>query len=189
MQLLDLLSHFTVRATFGEALWATRLTLTAYYAFAVVALFPLRHRPAPTMARFYGGLALFLLSLGLTRQFRLLDQLTTLGRGIAMVEGWYWMRWSIQQQLIQGGIAGGVVLLLLLAWLQRRQLHRHGLILLGASYLVTFLLVRTISLHHLDAWLNQRWLGLRYATALEWGGLLLIGVGLGIARWTRSVSN
>ena len=92
MQLLDLLSHFTVRATFGEALWATRLTLAAYYAMAVLALLPLRHRPAPTTARFYGGLALLVLGLGLTRHLRLWDELTTLGRHLAMVEGWYWMR-------------------------------------------------------------------------------------------------
>ena len=69
-------------------------------------------------------------------------------------------------------------MLLLLSWLQRRNLKYHGWLLMGAVYKVTYLLVHAISLHNLDVWFNQHWLGLHYCTAFEWDGLLVIVEGL-----------
>lgn len=182
MKLVDLLSYAGIHPSTTEPLWTTRLTLTLYALTCLLALWQMRQGAKPR--RFYGMLALLLFGLGLARYLRWLEALTMEARMFAIVEGWYTGRHAYQRQLVKLGIASGVVGLLTMLWHRRRHLLQSGLVLVGVVYQLTFLLVQAISFHNLDGWLQFQWQGLRYATLLEWGGLVVIGVGLLLPDWT-----
>ena len=126
--------------------------------------------------RFFAGLALLFLGLGLARQTGALRWLTNLGRAVAWEQGWYTHRTLPQQQIIAGIYYSAIVLLLILVWLNRRTLWRHGLLLLGVVLLLGYLGVRAVSLHSIDYMLTYRRIGgIPWGSAIELGSLLFIG--------------
>ena len=126
--------------------------------------------------RFFAGLALLFLGLGLARQTGALRWLTNLGRAVAWEQGWYTHRTLPQQQIIAGIYYSAIVLLLILVWLNRRTLWRNGLLLLGVVLLLGYLGVRAVSLHSIDYMLTYRRIGgIPWGSAIELGSLLFIG--------------
>lgn len=125
---------------------------------------------------FYGGQALLLLLLGLNREWGLLNTLTSYSRLTAMREGWYNLRRLAQVDLIIGLGVAALLMLLLAGWCFRPILRQQWLPLLLAIGLLTYVAIRTVSLHAVDAIILDRVLGIPWDWLIELSGsALLVG--------------
>jgi hypothetical protein len=133
---------------------------------------------------FWVVLAAALALLGVGRAFELGPWLTDRGREIAEAQGWYEDRRAVQAPAVEAVLAGGAagVALGLLWWL-RAASREHPLAFMAIVYLVTFVLVRAISLHAVDRVLyTDRFAGVRPNAVLELAGIGLMLLAAGAAR-------
>jgi hypothetical protein len=125
-------------------------------------------------AAFWMVLAALLTFLAVNKQLDLQSALTAAGRCLSQAQGWYENRRTVQAAFIGTlALCGLVALLLMLRALQGR-LAENGLAAAGAAFLVTFVLVRAVGFHHVDAMLRLPVAGLRMNWILELGGIALI---------------
>lgn len=152
--------------------WAGALLCCGY----VVRLW--HHAPGQRrlLQAFYSGQTLLLLLLGLNRQWELLNAFTSYSRLLAMREGWYNTRRLAQFDLIVGLGVVALLLLLLTAWGFRAILRDHWLPLATATGLLTYVAIRTVSLHAVDAIILDRVRGVPLDWLFELSGICaLIG--------------
>ncbi|MCE7988821.1 MAG: hypothetical protein DYG89_47305 [Caldilinea sp. CFX5] len=134
-----------------------------------------------SLQSFYGGQALFLLLLGINREWGLLTALTAYSRLIAIREGWYNTRRLAQFDLIVGLGVAALLVLLLAGWYFRPILRQHWLPLVAAIGLLTYVAIRTISLHAVDALILDQVLGIPWDWLIELGGTALLVATLTLA--------
>lgn len=164
---------------FGEPVWLKPLMVSAFLLVALMCgFYGWRSRFAATQPRtlqlFYWIQALLLVTLALNKQGGYLNSLTSFGRIIALREGWYSIRHSLQSDLILGIALVGCLLFGWGCWYFRAILRQQWLPLLGAIYLISYTAARAVSLHAVDAFLFTRVRGLQWDAILELGGLLLL---------------
>lgn len=124
--------------------------------------------------RFWGGLALALVFLGVNKQLDLQTWLTLTGKRWALAQGWYENR-SVVQVLFIGFIFLAGLWLVRWAWRTLRAGPKANWVALaGFVFLGCFILIRAASFHHLDAFLKSGPGGLRMNWVLELGGLFLL---------------
>jgi hypothetical protein len=160
------------------------LTVFAYFA-AAVACFRARRRAQGLgaavarerrVARLWLALGVFLVALGINKQLDLQTALTEIGRYLAVSRGWYERRREVQAEFI-GWVAGAALTLgLALAFAARGQLRRLAMACAGALFLLTFVLVRASSFHHVDVMIHTRLAGLEMNWILELSGIALVGI-------------
>lgn len=124
-------------------------------------------------------LLLFLL-LGINKQLDLQSALTETGRYIARQQGWYDHRQKFQFVLIcviaaafVATLVGGIALLRTSSWPTRIALFGVGLVL-------TYVAMRAVSFHQVDAFFSTRLAGVRWAAVIEIGGLVVVLVAAGL---------
>lgn len=123
------------------------------------------------------ALALACLGLALNKQLDLHNAITCLGRNMAQSEGWYRQRRTFQLGLIAVVVALAVASL----WFVLRRLgpewRRHRLTLTGMIILLTFIVMRAASFHHLDSFLHVDFGGIRLHAIIEFSaiGFLFLG--------------
>jgi hypothetical protein len=127
---------------------------------------------------FLGGL---LILLGLAKMLGVQEWVDDIGRGVAREEGVYQDRRQFQNLVIGlvGGIGGmvGLVAVAALVWLVRRVWQRYVVPLVGAVYLVVFVLIRAVSLHQVDhALADNSMCGVTLNAWLEILGIVLVVV-------------
>jgi hypothetical protein len=123
------------------------------------------------------GLTALFVVLAISKQLDLQSWLASIGRATARSEGWYERRRIVQAIFIIAVAAGGLVVLPVLAWLTRRTWRTTGLAVVGAAFLITFILIRAASLHHIDQLLGRKVLGLRLNWALEISSIACVAIG------------
>lgn len=163
----------------GDPSWVGWFTVVLYFAVAVATLRLLRRHSFARHERwFWTVLALMLLGLGVNKQLDLQTAFTELGRIVAREQGWYEVRHRVQLWFMVGvafisvgGAAAAVVVL-------RRVPPATKVSLVGVACLLSFVVVRASSFHHVDHFLGARALGLRWNWLLEIGGLLVISLGV-----------
>jgi hypothetical protein len=162
------------------------ITVLAYLAVAVLAGRKARGlRPrtqdgaaaadARLLSRFWWGMGLLLLALGVNKQLDLQTLFTQVLRDLARAQGWYERRRPYQVAFIVAvGLtsAGGTALL---AVAMRRVLRRVWLGLLGLGLLAGFVLIRAASIHQVDVLLK------RGTVRLNW--VLELGA-IGVIAWS-----
>jgi hypothetical protein len=162
------------------------ITVLAYLAVAVLAGRKARGlRPrtqdgaaaadARLLSRFWWGMGLLLLALGVNKQLDLQTLFTQVLRDMAQAQGWYEQRRPYQVAFI---ICVGVVSVAgtaLLAYAMRRLLHRVWLSVLGLGLLAGFVLIRAASMHQVDVLLKQG--AVRLNWVLELGAIGVIAAG------------
>ena len=124
--------------------------------------------------------AILFIALGINKQLDLQSAFTEIGRVIASAQGWYDQRWIVQVYfvgLVTGCAATAAVVLLVLL---RRAPLPALLALLGTAFVLTFVVVRAASFHHVDVLIGRKVLGLRWNWILEIGGIMIV---LLAARW------
>lgn len=118
--------------------------------------------------------AAILFSLAINKQLDLQSLLTSIGRCLAVEQGWYEDRRIVQRRFIVAVMLGGVVLLAGLGFLLRGTFVRTGLALVGLGFVSCFVVVRAVSFHQVDALINDWVLGIRLNWLLELPGPLVV---------------
>jgi hypothetical protein len=116
--------------------------------------------------------ALFL-ALGINKQLDLQTALTEAGRVLAHIQGWYAQREFVQAvfiALVATACLGAAIALLI--WARDAPIPTW-LALFGTTLVLGFVLIRAASFHHVDRFIGQRILGLRWNWILE-----MVGIGL-----------
>ena len=180
---LDFVQDIRWRPGIGDPTTLGWLTVVAYFATALLAgwvglrarsYFPSERRSRNRLL--WLGVAACLIALGFNKQLDLQSLFTDIGRTFSHRQGWYDQRRSVQKLFALGLGALGFTLFLVMAWKLRRSLRTHWLLLFGACFLLSFLLVRAVSFHHFDRFLNLRLFGWRMNWILELTGIACIAL-------------
>jgi hypothetical protein len=133
--------------------------------------------------------ALLFLALGINKQLDLQTALTDAGRVLAHAQGWYGQRQSVQIVFIAiVALTCMTLAIMLLIWM-RRAPFPTWLAVLGTTLVLAYVLIRAASFHHIDRFIGQSILGLRWNWVIEISGIslvLLAGVWRQMRRETRS---
>ena len=124
------------------------------------------------LARFWGLVLVAMFSLGINKQLDLQTLFTEIGRDLAREQGWYEVRRRYQVAFIVSVAVVGLASTAVLAFVMRHVLRRMVGGLLGLGALVTFVVVRAASFHHVDLLLMRGRVRLNWV--LELGGIALI---------------
>jgi hypothetical protein len=131
----------------------------------------------PSQPRLWFGLAILLALFGINKQLDLQTWFTLSLKSVARTEGWYDQR-QVFQVLFIGVLAiAGIVGIVLLGILVRKNLRRASLALVGAVFLTSFVVIRAASFHHVDQMIGLRIGGIRLNCILELGGIMCVGLG------------
>jgi hypothetical protein len=125
-------------------------------------------------ARAWRWLAALFLALGINKQLDLQTAVTEAGRMLAHRQGWYDHREIVQLCFVIVVAALGLLAATLLVVWTRRAQGATRMAILGALLVLTFVVIRAASFHHVDRFINERFLGLRWHWILEIGGILLV---------------
>ncbi len=170
----------------GDPSFLGWLTVVGYFAAAVLSLRALRAHQSRShagggaavaederlLARFWGLVLIAMLVLGINKQLDLQTLFTEIGRDLARTQGWYEVRRRYQVAFIVSVAVVGLSATALLAYVMRHVLRRMVGALLGLGALVTFVIVRAASFHHVDLLLMRGRIRLNWV--LELGGIALI---------------
>ncbi len=126
---------------------------------------------------FWLAISIVLVLLAFNKQMDLQSALTAAGRCLALDQGWYEDRGGVQRVFIVGvGLAGAAVFAVA-AWSLRRHIRTQWMVLTGLFLLITFVLLRASSFHHMDIFIHARVLGVKMNWLIELGALGLIIAG------------
>lgn len=160
--------------------WAT---VALYFAAAMLAAvvvarsgrFPAQTRRAERL--FWIGLCALLFALGVNKQLDLQSALTAVGRCMSQLGGWYAERRQAQALFIAALLGVGLTGATILAIMLRNTLARQAPALAGVALLASFVMVRAVGFHHVDALLSVRVAGWRMNWVFEMGGIALVSLG------------
>jgi hypothetical protein len=151
---------FTVFAYFGAAYLCWRAAAAGLH--------------GPKVRWFWNGLAILLVLLGINKQLDFQTEFTFLGRDFAKATGWYEERRIVQVLFILLIGFGGMVVTTALFWFYRKELQRLRMALVGVGFLMTFIVIRAASFHHVDRFLLSTIGGMRMNWIFELGGIAAI---------------
>lgn len=176
---MNFLHELHWRPTIGDPTVMGWVTVFAYGITAFTAWLAARRAGnAPGLAGGSKGLWLLVATLMaflcLNKQLDLQSLLTDIGRVIAWHQGWYQERRDFQRWFVLAAVAGSVLITLLTLLVFRKFWIRHWLLGFGLAFLLTFIVVRAISFHHVDAILKHEIGGMKMNWILELGGIALI---------------
>ncbi len=181
MDLSEFISQISWRPQIGDPSFMGWLTVAAYAVAALLcfiaadrSLLTADPKQGQRWRRLWLGLAVFMLLLCLNKQLDLQSLFTDVGRVLARREGWYDNRRIVQRWFVLGVAMTGAVTFLILAWKIRFALRESIILLFGLISLMTFLVVRAASFHHVDMLLGSEIVGVRMNWILELGGIALI---------------
>lgn len=119
-------------------------------------------------------IAVLMLLLCVNKQLDLQSLFTDIGRVIAWKYGWYERRREFQKWFVIGVLALALITTVLLAFRFRGFWKRSPLLAAGLAFLLTFIVVRAISFHHVDAFLKHMVAGVRMNWFLELSGIAMV---------------
>lgn len=122
------------------------------------------------------GAALLFVALGINKQLDLQSWFTAVGRAIAIRQGWLERRREVQLAFVVIFSATAVAALVVAAWSIRGNWREYGLLLLGAGFTVTFIVVRATSFHHVETFLDLVVAGARMNWVLELSGIGVVSL-------------
>ena len=176
MSIFEFMQRVLPWSTLRNPLWGAPLTTALFISMALLCLVygwqssqrtSIHRRP---LQLFYYSQALLLVALGVDKQIGLLNWLTGYSRLVALRDGWYYTRRPFQLEIIVGFTIAGLLLLVMAGWYFRAILPIHWLPLLGAVGLLTYVAIRAVSFHDVDALLATRVWGIRRDWLYEVGG-------------------
>jgi hypothetical protein len=125
-------------------------------------------------------------ALGINKQLDLQTALTELGRILAHADGWYEQRQTVQLYFIMAvAVVCLMATLTLLLW-ARRSPVQTWLAIVGSTFVLGYVLIRAASFHHIDRFIGNRILGLKWNWVLEMGGIAIV---LFASEWRRGELN
>jgi hypothetical protein len=152
-------------------------TVFSYYFVALLCFLKMISKKLPLQKKewhFWGVICFALIVLGFIKQFNLLSALTETGRIIARFNGWIDQRAIFQVWAMVLVFFMGLILAVILHRLSRSFSAQKKMAIAGLAYLILFVILRTISLHHFGAVLNYEIWGLRMNWIAELFGIYWI---------------
>jgi hypothetical protein len=136
--------------------------------------------------RFWWGLALVMLALGINKQLDLQSWFTELGRDLALQYGWYGQRRLVQILFIATLLVSAILawLFLLKQWSNWDKYSRNATY--GLVLLIVFVIARATSFHHVDILLGLNLGGLSINGILELSGIGTIAWAAASRMWNVS---
>ena len=179
---MDFISELRWRPTIGDPSFMGWFTAVAYGAGAVLAaLAGWRNTGSDSKLfarkdRLWLTIAFVMACLCVNKQLDLQSLFTDLGRVIARHQGWYEQRRDFQKWFVLGvlGLAG--VFTFWFSWRFREFWTSHKLLAGGLLFLLTFIVVRAVSFHHVDVILRTKAFGVRMNWAFELTGIFLVSL-------------
>jgi hypothetical protein len=113
-------------------------------------------------------------ALGINKQLDLQSYITSFGREMARADGWYPERRSVQAASVYIIGLCGAALLAALLWRVRASASAVKVALFGLIVLGVFVMIRAVSIHHVDRLMRVELAGTRWTAILELGGATLI---------------
>lgn len=124
--------------------------------------------------RAWWAISALFLALGINKQLDLQTALTEAGRVLAHYQGWFEQRQFVQLAFIAlVAIVCLIAAITLLLWTRSAPIPTL-LALMGTTMVLGFVLIRAASFHHVDHFIGQRVLGLRWNWVLEMSGISLV---------------
>ncbi len=177
----------------GTPIEAADLRFASFLAVGVVSLVKSRQDAATegSLGRFWPNgwfiLGAFWIALAVFQYRGGIHELTDYGREAAYGEGWYSGRRSIQRLIIAAVVVLGLVGAFAAMAFAPRSLRRYRLPYALTLLAVGFILIRSVSLHSVDAALGHEFLeGLRLGDAVEICGAWIIWAAVWLARRTNA---
>jgi hypothetical protein len=134
----------------------------------------LNHACASREHHVWQVIAILFVALFISKQLSLDTALTEAGRNLAFSEGWYKQRQVVQVALIVLVTLSGIIAeIILLTWARIGRLPTT-VALVGATFVLAYLMVRAISFHPIDQFIGGRILGLRWNWVLQMGGISVV---------------
>lgn len=127
--------------------------------------------------RMWLAIGLMMSFLCVNKQLDLQTLLTDIGRVLAARGGWYAQRRTVQRWFVVAIMGAGAAAIGYVVWKIRKVLGERVLVPIGLCALVTFVVIRAASFHHVDVLLMSRIIGVRMNWILELGGIALVGLG------------
>lgn len=186
---MNLIHHIQWRPGIGDPTFIGWFTVFAYALAAWLAWQEWRQRTRGTRdEQIWLGVAVLMGMLCLNKQFDIQTLFTEVGRELSRMEGWYPQRRTLQMLFVVTVIAGATGFGL---WFSRRyqQFFRtHRPLGLGLLFLLTFIVVRAVSFHHIDEFLHTDLHGFRANWILELGAIsFIVFSALRNRKWRRAV--
>ena len=131
-------------------------------------------RGSMLLPTFWFALCGVMVCLGINKQLDLQSCFTQVGRDMAKNEGWYENRRIVQGIFV---VTIGVMGMLTVAgvyWYIHSAWQRYRIAFFGIIFLVTFVIIRAASFHHIDIFLRSGLAGLQFNHILELGGIILV---------------
>jgi len=183
MNFAEFVSQIRWRPQIGDPSFMGWLTVAAYAAAAVLCFIAAHRCPAAADAgvtrrrhRMWLGIGVLMSFLCINKQLDLQSLFTDVGRVLATREGWYDQRRTVQRWFVIAVAAAGAMTFVIMAWKIRSILRESIVLLLGLSSLLTFIVIRAASFHHVDVLLGSKLLGVRVNWILELTGIALIAL-------------
>ncbi len=180
---MDFFSYIRWRPGIGDPTVMGWLTVVAYAVAAIASFFAVRSGSgrgvawdAPVRRRIWWTVGVLMVLLCINKQLDLQSLLTDLGRAFSKQQGWYDQRRGFQKVFVIAVLLCAGVLVGWSVWRCRAFWKTHPMLACGLTVLLTFIVVRAISFHHVDVLLRSEVMGIRINCILELGGIGLIGV-------------
>lgn len=182
----ELLSQIRWRPQIGDPSFMGLLTVVVYAVAALLCIVAARRSLATEdpkqdrrRRRMWLGVGMLMFFLCINKQLDLQSLFTDVGRILARREGWYDNRRVVQRSFVLSVAAAGAVTLAVMAWKIRSALREHAILLFGLTSLITFIVIRAASFHHVDVLIGSEILGIRVNWLMELGGISLIALSAG----------
>jgi hypothetical protein len=128
------------------------------------------------------AISILFIALGINKQLDLQTALTEFGRVVADHQGWYNERQIVQVWFIMSVTAACILIICVLLTFARKSPAPTWLALVGTTTILAFVLIRAASFHHIDRFIGETILGLRWNWVLEMGGISTVIVA---SEWRR----
>ena len=154
------------------------LTVIVYFIVALICLkAAFISKNDKSIKIFWIFLTFFLIFLGLNKQLDLQTLFTLIGKNLAIEQGWYENKRTVQIAFIVLVWLIGTAGFIFLFKKYKNTTYEIKTALTGSIILFAFVLIRASSFHHIDIFTNWNLIGIKLNWILELGGLTVIGVG------------
>jgi hypothetical protein len=150
------------------------VTVVAYGAAALVCYLCQRDAQRGPHHRFWLGMTLIMLALGVNKQLDLQTWFTEVGRDLAIEQGWWENRRTVQFYLIAALIVAALVSSGWIRSFTKALDNCARLAATGLLLLFVFVVIRAASFHHIDEFLGMKLQELSFNALLELSGIGMV---------------
>jgi hypothetical protein len=180
------MAEFTWRPGIGDPTIGGWVTVVLYFLAVWSTYKTYRSIYSPKEGWLWLLISLMFVALGINKQLDLQTAFTEIGRIVAFEQGWYAERQTVQIWFIVGVAIASLLIAIGLLILAYDTSFAAWIALMGMVIVLAFVLIRAASFHHIDQFIGERILGLKWNWVLEMGGISIVLFG---SEWRRRTSS